>query len=233
MISAKISKFIFGFAILAILGGCANTNTLKVSEHIFDGKSVVLVPTGGAKIQGSSSTIGGSLGLIGAFIELAQSIEMRNNAKIVEEKFGPDKIMAIFSANIESNIQKLGKISTLKIDERTKINTEFTDWYNLEIRTDNSNGLVNSSDLIIEYGFQFLSLNNYLIGTFAEGGLGIKVIDAKSGKVIARAREFLTNSKGVLINLPKDDPKYYNDVQAAFSELIQKLTLRTINKLTN
>jgi hypothetical protein len=230
----KIRITLLLLTVVALIGGCANTSTLKLNGGQLNGKSVLLVPTGNVKLESQSNTVGPSFGLLGALIEAA--VTQNSNAeaaKNLNSVMGGDFVLAIAQEGISAHLNKLGQPAIIKTSKKTLGNEEFTKWFNSDTRINTDLESAEKTDIIIDFGFQGLNVTTYLAGTFAEGTIGVRVIDANSKKVIARARTYGVGAfGGEKILASKGDENYDKAVVTAFDKLIRKLSLEAVNKIS-
>jgi hypothetical protein len=147
--------------------------------------------------------------------------------------FTQDSLFQMAQVEIGKNMSKFGSVKNHVVLPRTLVNEEFTKWFNPESRSDIVNSGADSPDLLVDFGFQGLNVTKYLAGTYAEGTFGLRVVDAKSGKVIARARTFGVGAfGGVKINTNGDASNFSRESQIAFETLIKKLVVEAIDKVT-
>ncbi len=230
----NFSRFSIPVILALVLTGCANTSTVKSEAEIFTNKTVAIAPTGQVRIEGLSNTVGSAFGALGVLVEHALTEKSRadTNAQI-NQLLGQDALFKIAEDEVNKNILKFGKIKGQSSEQRTLPNEDFNKWFNPDQRTDVSSFSGKSPDLIIDFGFQGLNITNYMAGSFAEGTFGLRVVDAKTGKVIARARTFGAGVfGGVKIMADRNTPDYFPKAQIAFDSLIKKLTLEAIDKIT-
>ena len=215
--------------LVVFLTGCANISTVQSQSSVFDGKTVLLKPTGKVNIESVSNNTGGAFGIVGFLIEQAATENARNqDVKIISSAVDP---FAISTQKLTENIKKFGNIKSLEFHPVTLGSENFTDWFNGDTRRDVLNNNT-KSDMYIDYGFQGLNTTSNIYGTYAGGVFGLRVIDAKTGKVIARVRTYGSGTSGVKILAAKNSPDYSSSVAAAFKELIEKITIEAIDKVT-
>jgi hypothetical protein len=232
-----ISKFtkILSQAVLALtLFGCANGSTVRSDTSVFNNKSVGIAPTGHVRIEGMSNTVGSAFGALGVLVEHALTEKSRSETDTqFNQMLTEDSLFQMAQAEIGKNMFKFGSVKNHVSLPRTLVNEEFTKWFNPESRSDVVNSGDNNADLLIDFGFQGLNVTKYLAGTYAEGTFGLRVVDAKSGKVIARARTFGVGAfGGVKINTNGDSANFSRESQIAFETLIKKLVVEAIDKVT-
>lgn len=230
---AKINFKVFLIFLAFILAGCANTSTVKSSSNQFDGKDVIFVPTGSLKVEGVFTGIGPAFGLLGILIEQAATESSRAKAaEQVKESFGIDSTFDSAGKILQSSTQRFGAIKKYSITKRTLLDQEFSLWFNSDSRSDYAL-VANNSDIIIDFGFQDLTITSWLSRSYAGGTFGLRVIDSKTGKVLARARTYATGaSTGEMIAVAKDHPTYNQELNSAFTNLVNKITKEAIAKVT-
>ena len=229
----RFSKIIVvTLALIGLMAGCANTAVLATNANQFQGKTVTLVPTGVLKIETRSEGVSGApIGALGAFlITAALSSDPINvkGADVVENENALDKIGNEIAASIESSSMP----KAIKFLPHSIQNTSFPDWFNSGARAEMSQN--NSGEIFVDYGFQGLSLTSYLAGTYAEATIGIRVIEARTGAVIARARTSGFGAFGgekVVLSGSEDAATKARVVADAFSKVIKRVTTEAIGKV--
>jgi hypothetical protein len=223
-------KNIASLLVAVFLVGCANTSTIKSEQSLFEGKTVVIVPTGKLQVESVSNALGGTFGLIGLLVEQAVTDTSRKKeVSIIEDSVNPFKTADVI---INKNIGKFGKIKSQNTIERQLPFDEFTNWFNGDKRNDIAAIRNSNPDIIIDYGFQGINTTTYMIGTYAEGSFGMRVVDASNGKILARVRTFAAGTSGIKLNVGKDSPEYPAELVSAFNSLVEKLTMEAIDKIT-
>ena len=227
----RFSKIIVvTLALIGLLAGCANSVATNANQ--FQGKTVTLVPTGLLKVetvsyQGVSAPIGAlGAGLITAALS-SDPINVKG-ADVVENENAFDMIGNEIAASIESSSMP----KAIKFRPHSLQNTSFPDWFNSGARVEMSQN--NSGEIFVDYGFQGLSLTSYLSDTFAEATIGVRVIEARTGTVIARARTFGVGAFGgekVVLSGSEDAATKARVVADAFSKVIKRITTETIGKV--
>jgi hypothetical protein len=230
----NFSKFAVPVFLTLVLTGCANTSTVKSEAGFFDNKTVAIAPTGQVRIEGLSNTVGSAFGALGVLVEHALTEKSRADTNTqINQLLGQDFLFKIAQDEVNKNIQKFGQIKGQSLEQRTLVNEDFNKWFNPDQRSEISSLMAKNPDLIIDFGFQGLNITNYMAGSFAEGTFGLRVIDAKTGKVVARARTFGVGVfGGVKIMADRNTSEYFPKAQIAFDSLIKKLTLEAIDKIT-
>jgi len=223
-------KNVASLVVAVFLVGCANTSTVKSEQSLFEGKTVAIVPTGKLQVESVSNALGGTFGLIGLLVEQAVTDTSRKQeVSKIENSVNPFKAADVV---ITKNIDKFGKIKSHKTTERQLPLEEFTNWFNSDKRNDLNVILNGNADLLIDYGFQGINTTTYMIGTYAEGSFGMRVVDASTGKILARVRTFAAGTSGIKLNVNKDSPEYSAELASAFNSLVEKLTKEAIDKIT-
>jgi hypothetical protein len=233
MIERFIKTLLYA-ALVVTLIGCANTSTVRSNASVFDDKTVGIAPTGQVKIEGMSNTVGSAFGALGVLIEhaLTEKSRMETDARI-NQTLTEDSLFQMAQVEIRKNLPKFGNMKNHVLLPRTLANEDFARWFNPDSRSDVMNLSDTSADIFIDFGFQGLNITNYMAGTYAEGTFGLRVVDAKSGKVIARVRTFGVGAfGGVKLSVDRDSPDFSRESKIAFEALIKKLVLEAIDKIT-
>lgn len=217
-------------AAVLMLSGCANTATMRVEVSTVSGSRITVVPTGAVKLEGVSSGIGSAFGILGVLIEHAATESSREtSAQRAEKNFPANAILGMAATEIASLLRAKEKFSSIEVASSTLNTTEFTSWFNGDKRTDLLAEPSMHGNLILDFGFQSLTVN----GSYAGGALGVRLIDSRSGNVIGRARVFGVGQfgGGVKIAVDQDQPEYDAAVKAAFERLVRQLVGESIQKL--
>ena len=230
----NLIKALSSVAFALTLIGCANTSTIKSDASVFNNKSVGIAPTGQVRIEGMSNTVGSAFGALGVLVEHALTEKSRTETNsTINQVLTQDSLFQMAQVEIEKNIFKFGSIKNHFVIPRTLANEDFTKWFNPDSRSDAINLGANNPDLLIDFGFQGLNITNYMGGTYAEGTIGLRVVDAKSGKVIARSRAYGVGAfGGVKINADRNSSEFSRESQIAFDALIKKLVVEAVDKIT-
>lgn len=229
MTSNKWSIILVALAFLLV--GCANTATIKLNANQLNGAKVYLVPTGQTKVKGlSGDTIGSYFGVVGVLIEHAATSGQRNaDAAQADVIFSSDATLQIASDEIEQFLREKKSPQEITLHPIPLEGKAFEEWFNPDQRNDIPADLKINGALIVDYGFQDITLRSFLTATYAVGTIGIRVIDPVSGKVIARARTFEVGGEKIKDN--SDANAYKNEVKAAFSRVIRRLVQEAFNKM--
>lgn len=229
----KVKTLGYFFAVMLAMSGCANVSTMKINSSQIEGRNVAIIPTGAAKIEGLSSTVGGAFGALGVLIEHAATEASRaKSANQVAEAFTIDDAFSVATNQISKNGIRLGAVKRFVVLQRSLPSEEFTSWYNSDQRSDSRQYGSTGAEFVIDVGFQSLTINSYLAGRYAEAALGVRVIEVSSGKVVGRARTFGVGAfGGEKIEVDSTDPQYGRAVAASFTKIIQRLTDEAITKI--
>lgn len=225
------------FAVMIfLLCGCANTSTIRADVSRINGTKVYLIPTGIVKIGCLRDTIGAGFGAIGSLVEHAASADQRNKvATRVATFLTPDTILKLASDEVEYDLRSRTAPYAIIDLPTNEPQAPFNEWFNPDTLTLVPAVAKTSKSIVIDYGFGFLAIHKYILGTYAEGAFGIRIIDPLSGHVVARARTFVVGyiAGGEKISedvFDLDAPGYNEVIEAAFGKLIKRLVNEAIDK---
>lgn len=229
---------IFTFCIIAaISSGCA-LPTIKADASRLNNTKVYLVPTGTVQVRGVGA-YGGGGGIAGLVVTLAitaiNADKNKNNGDTAGEVFPAEEIFQIASDEIELFLQNNKSPREIVRFTRTLENDSFPTWFNNDSRTDLSSLGVSNSALVLDFGFQHLAITHYLFfGTYAEGSIGVRLIDPKNGQILGRATASGAGYQGgEKIQSDSSDSDFIAhraEVRAAFSRLVRRLLKDAIDK---
>ena len=176
-----------------------------------------------------------NLGLIGDFVDgMVMGRDMEQVKASSAVRF--DEIFAIGTSRIVENLGRLGVSGKVAVLPKSRNLEGFSDWYNPSIRADVSEFSLHDADLIIDFGFEKLEISNSLHGLSAQVGIGLRVVDAKSGKVLARAFSAgMTDGMlaGGKIDVGPSDKNYGAALKAAFKNVINGAIDDAISRMTS
>lgn len=173
-------------------------------------------------------------GVLGALIviEAAATRSSVDTAQRVGRMWPANAILTMTAAEIASLLSAKGEFSSVEVACPTLNAAEFASWFNGDKRTDLLTETPMRGSLILDFGFQHLAVAKYLTGSYAEGALGVRLIDSRSGNVIGRTRVFGVGAfGGVKIESDQGQPEYDAAVKAAFEKLVRQLVGEAIQKL--
>ncbi len=219
--------------VATLLVGCANTSSIKSTRDHFNNKTVAIVPTGAVRTGGGSTvSVGPVFGPVGMVVERIVTQNSGNtNPRIVTETMGVDHALAAAQGTIEASVGRLGAVAKVRRETRSRPGEDFNAWFNPEKR--DIEEVPPDTDLIVDFGFESLTLTDYMMGTYAEAIVGIRVVDARTGQVIARARTASVGSRGVKVLKRASDPGFGAEVSAAFEKVIHQVTHEAILKIAH
>jgi hypothetical protein len=214
-----------------LLVGCANTSTVKLEKFPENTQSALIVPTGAFKIDAQSLTWGSAFGALGAIAEQSLNKEkLENRVSILKSIYTEEYLESLVNAELKKSLQK--KLQKVEISARTNPAMQFTDWFNPESREDFLRINNPNNSLIIDYGFQGINISSNVTGKSVSAIIGLRVIDPKTGKVIARAREYKFG--GVSIeskNSDENSSEFRDAVKIAFQKLFDEVINNAILKV--
>lgn len=216
-----------------LVSGCAGLPSEKVAAEYFSNRVLVIAPTGAAKVEGLSSTIGGGFGALGVLVEHAVTESSRTkSASRVGDLLPVDVALSIAAKRLAEKSSQLGPIKSYRILSRTMPTDDFGSWFFPDTRVDSSEYLAAGAEVMIDLGFHSIVINNYMAGRYAEAHLGIRVVDLRSGKVLTRARTFGVGAfGGEKIEAEPSDANFDQAVVSSFTKLIQRLADETLAKI--
>jgi hypothetical protein len=219
--------------------GCANISTIKVSKEKIENESLILIPTGKFNVvaRADSNPVAGT-GIVGALFAVADAIQAASHVKrmteIIPGAVPPDELLNFTSSVIKEKIYIVGKPKSIMLGAHSRIADEFTDWFNPENRSDIKLPDDKSAAYAIDYGFHGLGVVRYGSGMFVEGWLGLRLIDLKTGAVVARSRAWGVGSiGGELVRAEIGDPNLEKSVQSAIKSFVERLGREALAKIAS
>ena len=153
--------------------------------------------------------------------------------RTLSRAIGGDFLFLAAQDAIKSNINSLGKPKSIHLANRTLIQQDVAVWFNPETRTDLVRSQDLPADIAVDFGFQGLGVSSYLAGTYAEGVFVLRVIDVRTGKVVARARtQGLGRYGGERIRQDETHTEYEAAARQAFDRLVRKLAAEAVAKIS-
>jgi len=230
----KIVRTAIALGFAFVLVGCAGVPTVTPPKNYLEGQEIALVPTGNLRLNVASSTVGSAFGMIGALVEMAITEKSRaDSVQQVSRAIGGDFLFLAAQDTVKSNINSLGKPRSIHLASRTLIQQDVAAWFNPETRTDLVRSQELPADIAVDFGFQGLGVSSYLAGTYAEGVFVLRVIDLRTGKVVARARtQGVGQYGGERIRQDKSHADYEAAARQAFDRLVRKLATEAVAKIS-
>ena len=147
--------------------------------------SIVNVTT--PEIEGLSDRYGFLFGIIGTLVEQDATREKHTNQ--VNKNIDSDLLIQAFIKGLEYEFNEIKRFKSIKVLSNNKETKHFQDWYKNEIilyTFDQDEG----SDFICEFGIYDFTLHKQALGDVITASAGIKIIDKKTKKIIAKARDY-------------------------------------------
>lgn len=217
---------------VCVLAGCTNIGGLRADLSSIPASKVTIVPTGIFNVEGETS--GGPIGLIPALIYQATNSSDREASTARAKQINLGNEVALATAkSIMPLLESTGKFTSVEIHEGTLGSDKFSSWFSINKRTDLLSENSTQGGLLLDYGFQGLSIyKNAILGSYASGTLGVRLIDNRTGNVIGRAKASgISTTSGVRIAADENQPEYEAAVKAAFEQLVGKLAGEALQSL--